>query len=261
MSVVTYAHRKGSLQTEAADYVNTVAHLTAQFEKIPWVESVIICGSYAKGSLAPGWSDLDVVVVHEGGLTQDRVAALKLTGTGRTNPLVPVGLDVVSKPALLRTRRVVGRPLAMTFELKRYAMAVHGENPFTDIPTLPNDTKQIQMESTLLVRSDANSYLRRLLNGYANETEQLFDAVKTMLRIAMFESSGLPYFGITVPDYCAAIRSETDNPLVVTALTAAETLRETWKTAQSAPEEYQAEYDTISKALMHYSEAWDPLWN
>ncbi len=261
MSVVTYAHRSGGLQTEAADYVNAVANVTSQFEKIPWVEAVIICGSYAKGSLAPGWSDLDVVVVHEGHLDHDRIAALKLSGTGRANPLVPVGIDVVSKPALLRTRRVVGRPLAMTFELKRYAIAVHGTNPFKDIPSHPKDKTQIQSESELLVRSDANSFLRRLLLGYNDETEKLFDAVKTMLRIAMFESSGLPFCGVTVPDYCAAIRSETESAAVVAALDAAQLLRENWKSAQSNPDAHRSDYEVITKTLFHYSEAWDPLWS
>jgi len=257
VSVVTYEHRHEEAATDRRSYDRALTAITTQLAALGWVEALVVCGSYSKGSLVPGWSDLDLVAIYRGSLSADRTAAASLSGSGRANPDVPVGIDYVSADRLRETRRIVGRPLAMTLELRETARPIFGRNPFTTISDAQDDMARIELESEMLVRADANSWLRRTVAGHACERARLFDAAKTLLRIAMFESSPLPKAGFTVADYCAAVRAATPSPEIACALSLAEELRKKWGQGGVTP---ASTLKTLDTALFHYCESWVPPW-
>lgn len=257
MSVVTYEHRHEDPAPDRRSYDRALTAIATQLAGLGWVEALVVCGSYAKGSLVPGWSDLDLVAIYAGSLTAERVASIGLTGAGRANPGVPVGIDFVSADRLQSTRRIVGRPLAMTLELRATTHPIFGSNPFATIPGAPDDMASIRLESEMLVRADANSWLRRAVAGHPSSRNRLFDATKTLLRIAMFESSPLPKAGFTVADYCGAVRAATPTPEITRALSLAQELRQKWGQGDAAP---ASTLETLETALFHYCEHWVPPW-
>ena len=60
--------------------------LRAQLRGLGWMESLVVCGSYAKGSLSPGWSDLDLVAVYRGRLDAERLIEAGLVVRPAGNP-------------------------------------------------------------------------------------------------------------------------------------------------------------------------------
>ncbi|MEO1110358.1 MAG: nucleotidyltransferase domain-containing protein [Pseudomonadota bacterium] len=261
MSVVTYQHRMNNVSGDIAAYNETLMSMSAFLRTFDWISSLIICGSYAKGSLAPGWSDLDLVVVYTGEMTRERLDAVRLADGRNPNPRVPVGIDFVRDETLARTRRIIGRPLAMSLELAQYARPVFGPNHFTDLAREPGDAATVARESEVLVRADANSWLRRSMNGYHSADAELFDAAKTLLRIAMFESSPLRPSGFAVADYCNAVRAVVANENICEAFSLCEDLRLGWSVRPSDEAWIQANLERLTPALLDYCEAWKPFWS
>lgn len=260
MSVVTYQHRSSNVTGDIADYDDTLNETASFLQSFDWITSLIVCGSYAKGSLAPGWSDLDLVVVYDGEMSRSRLDGVRLADGRKPNPDVPMGIDFVRGDTLRRNRRIVGRPLAMSLELSLYARPVFGLNPFAEIAPKQGDGLTIRAESEILVRADANSWLRRSMNGYRFADEELFDAAKTLLRIAMFESSPLPKTSYAVSDYCSAVRSVTPDPAISNALNLCEHLRINWSDRPKSDVWIQSQLAVITPVLVHYCESWTPPW-
>ncbi len=258
MSVVTYQHRMSEVSSDIAAYDDTLASISTFLRTFDWISSLIICGSYAKGSLAPGWSDLDLVVVYTGEMTKKRLDAVRLADGRKPIPRVPVGIDFVRDETLKRTRRIIGRPLAMSLELADYARPAFGPNHFADLGRDSDDSATVAQESEMLVRADANSWLRRSMNGYASADDELFDATKTLLRIAMFESSPLQTSGFAVADYCNAVRKAVDDDIVCNALTVCEELRVGWSKRSTNESWAQAHLAKLTPLLVSYCETWNP---
>ena len=86
MSVVGYAHRSGSVRASIGDYDEALHRVSAQLRGLGWMESLVVCGSYAKGSLSPGWSDLDLVAVYRGRLDAERLIEAGLVVRPAGNP-------------------------------------------------------------------------------------------------------------------------------------------------------------------------------
>lgn len=261
MSVVTYQHRMSEVSSDIAAYDDTLASISAFLRTFDWISSLIICGSYAKGSLAPGWSDLDLVAVYTGEMTKERLDTVRLADGRKPSPRVPVGIDFVRDDTLKRTRRIIGRPLAMSLELANYAKSAFGPNHFADLGQESGDSATIARESEVLVRADANSWLRRSMNGYASADAELFDAAKTLLRIAMFESSPLKTSGFAVADYCNAVREVVADDDVCNALTLSEDLRLGWSNRPFDESWAKANLDKVTPVLVGYCETWKPSWS
>lgn len=262
MSVVVYERQGLPTPAGRTEYDASLKAITAQLQALEWVDSMVVCGSYAKGSLVPGWSDLDIVAVYSGRLGTEQMESLRLTGPDRANPSVPVSIDYVAADALAQTRRVVGRPLAMALELRHYAFPVFGKNLFSAITEQPNDASEVKEESEKLVRADANNWLRRRISGHPSLHRRMFDATKTLLRIAMFESSPLPKDGFAISDYCDAVCRACDSAEIADAFGRAQNVRCDWPhIGEDDTKFFERVLVPMERALLYYCEAWSPKWD
>jgi predicted nucleotidyltransferase len=105
------------------------------------LHSIILCGSVAKHSVTPGWSDIDLIIVTSDHL-EPRIYDEIRDCTQRIirSYNVGIGVDVLSVNELRELFRgipkILGKPIKMAYDLRRYSQVLYGEDLFVGLPRL-----------------------------------------------------------------------------------------------------------------------------
>ena len=185
-------HRETTAIRSESDYGRFADECTAKLKSIAAVDSITIAGSVAKGDVVPWWSDLDILIFYSSAadplLVLDNIRAA-------LNPLhqqfaIGLGCDLVATDDFEVTRRLGGRPLAMTFELAQYAKTTYGPNFLQGLRPNSHDLELIRLERALGIAVEIHNWRRRVVaSDEALPIEKLKRDVKSMLRILKYESN------------------------------------------------------------------------
>jgi predicted nucleotidyltransferase len=150
-------------------------------------DMVMLCGSTVKGTVVPGWSDLDIIAITASAWpTGDAIAALRAAvRAAEARAPVGVGIDVGGRPLLVREGRIGGRPLAMTYEVSRYGEVLWGTNILLDVPTLPNVRPTIVRDAWTLTLAELHNWQRLACISTRGATDPtlLPSSLKTVLKL------------------------------------------------------------------------------
>jgi|GEM_PF-6512782 len=69
---IDVSHREKLERYKKEDYYELAESCINKIRNLSNVESIILCGSLAKGDIIPGWSDVDIIVI-----LKDRVGGTK----------------------------------------------------------------------------------------------------------------------------------------------------------------------------------------
>lgn len=176
------------------------------------VTSVVACGSLVKDDIVPGWSDLDLVTFVDAVEPTEVLKAIRMAlRTASDGVSIGIGMDVVPTRAFLETGRLGGRPLAMSYEISRYAEKYWGADVLGRLPALTEPVAaHIREESALLQRAELHNWTREFVLGPDRELEPLgwlATCVKTALKLLKHEVEPDTHSPFTHASYLEAFRS------------------------------------------------------
>jgi predicted nucleotidyltransferase len=186
--LIDTSHRAGAVVGDEATYWRFADRLVKRLAEISCIESIVLCGSLAKGDVVPGWSDIDLLV-----FLSDRGAAVSQLDEVADSVLdasstfdLPLGLDIVPMSDFVRTHQLGGRPLMMTYEVAHYGVRLFGTWPFDQVEFGNNESTRIEADRPLLMRAELHSWRR----GYCSRTRDqrrqttwIFETAKVALRL------------------------------------------------------------------------------
>ncbi len=172
-------------------YINLKNRCSEELSRIPNVHSIVMCGSVVKGSLVPGWSDLDIVLIMNGyNLNLSDLEKIKKAIELAKNFInIGIGLDVVGYSQFIRDNKFGGRPLAMTIEVAAYGEVVFGKSPFVNDLSPNQFTERLIQEKRIGILAEIHNWRRSyLLRKKDIDYSFLAYTVKTLLKILTFEA-------------------------------------------------------------------------
>lgn len=188
------SHRGSTAVCSLDDYERFAADCALELQLLKGVHCVLIAGSVAKGDVVSGWSDLDIVVFYTAH-PDPRFLFSEIRGALqplRERYAIGLGIDIVSLEDFRATKRLGGRPLAMTFELAQYAISMFGPNPVSGSVPESADLDIIRLERTLGIAVEIHNWRRRAVSSppnVASHTDTAKLAIKSWLRILKYDSN------------------------------------------------------------------------
>lgn len=127
--------------------------------------SLVLCGSLAKKTLTPGWSDIDVVIViHSDTNTIDlSVYQLIAESIKAVNQKynIPVGVDLITNSELPKNNivpKILGRPTNLTYQMQLYSKVIYGEQILNNIPR--RNQLLVDLEEYFAILANIHNYRR-----------------------------------------------------------------------------------------------------
>jgi hypothetical protein len=154
---------------------------------------VVVCGSVVKETIIPGWSDLDLIFLIEGfekldSLYQVRDALLR----AKCDTEIGIGVDTVFHDEFRKTRKLGGRPLAMTFEVAGYGQTWYGKNPFAGLEFDSEAQQRVANEKVIAILAEIHNWRRSFLTISFEEIQSseqwLARCVKLCLKLLKHET-------------------------------------------------------------------------
>jgi predicted nucleotidyltransferase len=166
--------------------------------------SIILCGSVAKHSVTPGWSDIDLIIV-----TNDQLEPRIYDGirdcTRRISGFyhVSIGIDILSinefRELFPRIPKILGKPIKMAYDLRRYSQVLYGEDLFVNLPQL--NFNLMFLEEYFNVLSLSHNFRRLRCQASMDQREHRLKSILVGIRTVekMMKS------------YCNMLRVQTDS--------------------------------------------------
>ena len=189
---IDVSHRGKLERYKKEDYYELAESCVNKIRNLSNVESIILCGSLAKGDIIPGWSDVDIIVILKDrvGGTKDLINTKEALSAVSSNYNIGIGLDIVYKEEFVRTRKFNGRPLAMTFEVSKYGITKYGKDFLKDIEYNDYYKNLVDIERKSLLASEIHSWRRNFVfkKDELGSLRFLFYTCKSLLRILQIET-------------------------------------------------------------------------
>ncbi len=192
MATVDFGHRCEISWASKAQYRDFADELVSATAGESGVRSIVICGSLAKGTLVPGWSDIDIIYFFEG----SESPAVSYRGIGRTlkrlqtKSQIPVGVDIVSAQNFVNDYRIGGRPLAMTFEVAGSGQTVFGDDLLSQIQFKHQHIAMVKSETDRLIAAELHNWRRWYISDAdgSDEAMALARNTKTLLKLVKYHT-------------------------------------------------------------------------
>lgn len=250
---IDVSHRSKLYLHKKKDYYHYAEECIDKLSSLKNISSIILCGSLAKNDVVPGWSDIDLIVFLKDNVNGIRDIQLIKESLNTVAPKyeIGIGLDIVYEKEFELTKKICGRPYAMTFEVAQYGITKLGKNYLEDIVYTRSDEELVGFERKLLIASEIHSWRRRFVLADADpgSIDHLFNVSKSLLRILQIEAG--PY--LKKPISCLALldrykdlRGEND---LTKAISLAVSVREKWHSYITADRE---EITNITLSLSDY---------
>jgi hypothetical protein len=224
----------------------------------PGLQSLLLCGSLAKGDAQEGWSDIDLVAVED---AQDRAPSLAFLQAvnhtlARASAVAPIGIgiDCASAVGIVTTGRIGGRPLAMTYEVAQYARVLRGSNVLREAPPLSTNIARIVAESTLLIEAELHNWRREYVYTVDHDSvDWLAQCVKTLLKLlkrVVEPHTVAPY---TLASYVDVLKTKAPMDHRLTAFSHAVETRASWVQVTESQDQRKVRTEELTSELAGYS--------
>jgi hypothetical protein len=168
MSYVSATHRILTAANSLEDYHKLASHLKDELlcKLKDQVFSLIYCGSYIKGTIIPGWSDLDVLLIIKNDTDQiDNHIILSIQDIiiqSLETYHIGIGLDLFTQQQLPQPPfyKFLGRPASMTFEVAKYGKIIHGHDILKPINEVTPNRLYIILEEFYQIQSIWHNFRR-----------------------------------------------------------------------------------------------------
>jgi predicted nucleotidyltransferase len=148
---VDTTHRKEDRSLTTNDFIVSANYLVKSFSELSSVESLVLCGSLAKGDLVPGWSDIDFIVFcHDAAITLDFMEKASEILLDPTCKRIGIGIDFCETADFRKRMKIGGRPYMMTFEVAQYGQRKWGPDPWVGMEYGDRQRGLVEMERPLL---------------------------------------------------------------------------------------------------------------
>ena len=192
MTTVDFGHRDHTASVKLEDYQQLHDRIIEKTSRVKGVCSLVSCGSLIKGTLVPGWSDLDIIIFYcsppNQWLLLNQVSGV--LSDLSTLYTIGVGIDFVSFEGFRRTLRIGGRPLAMSREVAGYGKLCFGPNPFDELVWSNEYLQMARSEALSACRATIHNWRRHVIARRKTDEparNPLYDA-KVGLKILKYES-------------------------------------------------------------------------
>ena len=176
-------HRSTTLSYPIEVYNQFIEKLSSKLIDNPAIASCILIGSCAKGTIVPGWSDIDLLLFTRNQITHSLIESIHGT-INSTNEKPEIGLtaDIIDINQMEKTIRIGAQPIGMIFEVKKYGVLKFGENPFHNINTERISLAKVKNDAKLFINSDIFNWRRQHLTVDTETIEFSNYTCKTYLR-------------------------------------------------------------------------------
>ncbi|MDA8586763.1 nucleotidyltransferase domain-containing protein [Rhodobacteraceae bacterium] len=245
--------RTRKFSTTAEDYVNFADRLVEETSCISGVSSIVICGSFAKDTLVPGWSDIDIIYFVE-----DQKSPIntyrkigKVVRTLQMDRPILVGLDIASSREFQKTWKIGMRALGMTFEVAGSGKTVFGDCLMEQVVWNEKYRLQIKTEATNLMRAHLHEWRRWYINTSIDyeSNDHLRKNVVTCLKICKLSTDP----NLQAPfsyEQCVNVMRGNGNPEAETnILSLAVETRRNWQDISEKPKEVAMRNRVLSEAI------------
>ncbi len=146
----------------------------------------------AKPDIVPGWSDLDLIAFLKP--SNDRLSDLAILREGLVKAKdeieIGIGLDIVYEDEFLVSKKICGRPRAMTYEVALYGIVCFGSNPFETIAGSMLPYNDLRYEKFVAISAEIHNWRRAFMAYDSTKPDSTrWDAqiIKTALKLLKHE--------------------------------------------------------------------------
>lgn len=235
------------------DYVNFADRLVKETSCIEAVSSIVICGSFAKETLVPGWSDIDIIYFVEdqkSPIDTYRDIGKVVRDLQKDQPIL-VGLDIASSQEFQKTWKIGMRALGMTFEVAGSGMTVFGDCLLKQIEWDEKYRAQIEAEASCLMRAILHDWRRWYITTLIDyeSSEHLRKNVMTSLKICKLTTDPNLQAPFSHEQCVNIIRENGGAPSEASVFSLAVETRRNWQEISRKPKEVAMRNRILSEAI------------